>query len=645
MSFISLYLFSFLIAVSAIDAPDINEVTREIDHRIEQERFGPIEFGHLVELIDLLGTMDPEEAQHYLEVIKPEIDRSRDETAVALYLQTAAELARINMSGLDYLEGIEKLAHSKSGLIAPSDYLKSLELLAMAYESAGEEIKAGTLYTRVIEQENDEMRRATVLMRRASLLNRAGKIDLSLSDYMEAIPVFHHTGDKASLINAHISLGRLYTYMGDQDAAIVAYEEAIIIAYNADRQRDLGLGYLNIGTACEAKGDLDKALAFYEKGLEIGLQTDDKGLVAQNYLNVGNVYLKNGNHNHAMAMYSRSLEICYRENIVYGKLMNYMNLGNAYFELKQYKKAVASFDKAYAYAENMNVTNERRELYEKYARVYAGLEDFPNAYYYHTVFHRMESELFNAEKMRVVEELKIAYESELLSQKLEMATLEMERRQAQNNILWISLLALFVGSLVLIVYLIFRKKHFQALYHKNVIELRRDDLEHSRQAAAEPVSQPTGTGTIFDEIEYAMREEKLYTDTELTVSSIARHLQSNTKYVSSAISDHAGMNFNNYVNYFRVNEAKRLILRLKDDANLGDVMQQAGFKSRTTFYNAFRKYTGMSPQKFKSFATNEKISIDEESDPEELEKPEKSVQSAGAGEVVSHDLIHANASP
>ncbi len=633
MSIVSLYLIGFFM-VSATAAPDTDKLIQKIDTRIEQQRFADVEFQHLAELIELLGKTDAELAMEYMLQIARETGQVGHGDAFLAYIRAYSGLVRQTGASLEDARFLEDVVRFRSSLLTGEVYYEAQFYIAGLYEHLGEDVKAGVAYTKVVERDNDETRRAKALMHRASLLNRAGKIDLSIADYIEAMPVYQEAGDKGSLINAHIGLGRLYMYMGDHDAAIVAYEEAIIIAFNANRKRDLGLGYLNIGTAFEAKGDLDRAMAFYEKGLKIGLDTGDKGLVAQNYLNVGNVYLKNGQYNQAMSMYSRSLDISYREEITYAKLMNYMNMGNAYFQLGQFRKAVASYDKAYAYAERMNVTNERRELYEKYAYVYAGLEDFPNAYYYHTVFHKMESELFNAEKMRVVEELKIAYESELLSQKLELATMEMERKKAQNNMLWISILALLVGSLIFILYLIYRNKQYKALYHKNVLELRREEKQQLKKqvdTGLEVKEDGSATGTLFDEIEVCMREDKLYTDTELTVAGIARHLQSNTKYVSNAIAEHAEVNFNNYVNYFRVNEAKRLILRHRENANLGEIMQEAGFKSRTTFYNAFRKFTGMSPQKFKSFATGDK---------EDLKQGDAGTEAEIKAEVPKNGSVH-----
>jgi len=60
------------------------------------------------------------------------------------------------------------------------------------------------------------------------------------------------------------------------------------------------------------------------------------------------------------------------------------------------------------------------------------------------------------------------------------------------------------------------------------------------------------------------------------------------------------MQFNNYVNSYRVNEAKKMIL--EGEESMSEVQYACGFNSRTTFYTAFKTFTGMSPSKFKEMS-------------------------------------------
>ena len=74
------------------------------------------------------------------------------------------------------------------------------------------------------------------------------------------------------------------------------------------------------------------------------------------------------------------------------------------------------------------------------------------------------------------------------------------------------------------------------------------------------------------------------------------HLNTNTSYLSKTINSTFNKNFSTLINEFRI---KRVINNIED--NLHDIYtietlaNNAGFKSRSTFNTAFKKYTGVSP--------------------------------------------------
>jgi AraC-like DNA-binding protein len=75
---------------------------------------------------------------------------------------------------------------------------------------------------------------------------------------------------------------------------------------------------------------------------------------------------------------------------------------------------------------------------------------------------------------------------------------------------------------------------------------------------------------------------------------------SNRRYVSDAITEATDMNFNNYINFYRINEAKKRIIEGED--SISEVQYACGFNSRTTFYTAFKKFTGMPPSEFRKIS-------------------------------------------
>ncbi len=100
-------------------------------------------------------------------------------------------------------------------------------------------------------------------------------------------------------------------------------------------------------------------------------------------------------------------------------------------------------------------------------------------------------------------------------------------------------------------------------------------------------------------IESLIREEKLYQNPELSLSEISRKLQTNTSIISKAINQGFEMNFNDFINNYRIEAIKELFAKgeHKKSTLLG-IAYDCGFNSKATFNRAFKKNTGFSPKDY-----------------------------------------------
>ena len=104
-----------------------------------------------------------------------------------------------------------------------------------------------------------------------------------------------------------------------------------------------------------------------------------------------------------------------------------------------------------------------------------------------------------------------------------------------------------------------------------------------------------------------MTNEALYKISGLTLSDLAEKLETNKTYLSQGINSEYG-NFNEYLNRFRVIEACRLIQQgLDPKFSIDHLYSKVGFSSRTTFYIAFKKFTGVSPSRFRQINDQETL--------------------------------------
>lgn len=101
-----------------------------------------------------------------------------------------------------------------------------------------------------------------------------------------------------------------------------------------------------------------------------------------------------------------------------------------------------------------------------------------------------------------------------------------------------------------------------------------------------------------------MQDEKPYLDSTLNLSKLAQLMQVSTHELSYIINTSFEDNFFNFVNRYRVEESKVLLLSNEyKHLSMVGIAYEAGFNSKTAFNTAFKKMTGVSPTEFQKTAS------------------------------------------
>lgn len=105
----------------------------------------------------------------------------------------------------------------------------------------------------------------------------------------------------------------------------------------------------------------------------------------------------------------------------------------------------------------------------------------------------------------------------------------------------------------------------------------------------------------FQKLELLCKEHHIYTDSTLNREKIAEKLGISTGYLSQIVNAITGDNFANYINQYRVEAVKEMILNAEyENYNLLTMGLESGFTSKTTFYSAFKKVTGQTPNEYRN---------------------------------------------
>ncbi|WP_289665319.1 helix-turn-helix domain-containing protein [Flavobacterium panacagri] len=111
----------------------------------------------------------------------------------------------------------------------------------------------------------------------------------------------------------------------------------------------------------------------------------------------------------------------------------------------------------------------------------------------------------------------------------------------------------------------------------------------------------TADNLYFQKLELLCQEEHIYNDSTLNREKVAEKLGISPGYLSQIINTVTGDNFANYINQYRVEAVKEMISNPEyENYNLLAMGLESGFTSKTTFYKAFKKVTGLTPNEYKN---------------------------------------------
>ncbi len=153
-------------------------------------------------------------------------------------------------------------------------------------------------------------------------------------------------------------------------------------------------------------------------------------------------------------------------------------------------------------------------------------------------------------------------------------------------------------SLIIFLYIIYTGHN--ALKQKGISFLEPEDQPEIDEEIKDKIL-PEGQSVVFQKIKEElleiMKTEKPYLDQDLNIFSLAKRLNTNSKYLSQVINQEFNKSFVHFVNEYRIEDAKQILLT-KNNYTIEAQSQMVGFKSKSSFNIAFKRHTGLTPSLF-----------------------------------------------
>ncbi|WP_217447670.1 helix-turn-helix domain-containing protein [Maribellus comscasis] len=123
-----------------------------------------------------------------------------------------------------------------------------------------------------------------------------------------------------------------------------------------------------------------------------------------------------------------------------------------------------------------------------------------------------------------------------------------------------------------------------------------EETENSVKKSAETKTSSAELESRMKMVLNFMETEKPYLDAQLSLGSMAENLQLHPNKLSYLINEKTGMNFNEFVNQFRLSHFKQIAVDKKNShLTILGMAYESGFNSKTVFNVYFKKVEGITP--------------------------------------------------
>ena len=534
---------------------------------------------------------------------------------------------------------------------APNDSLHAVLLtdLGLSYSIKEDLKRSDSCYTAAeAEAANCPGLAIRILINRAINQDKRGHPDAALALYDTAYTRAKQSTPPDEVMMRRIDINRAVSHqqLAHFDSAMICLERAMRLAEKQDDREGVAAVIMNMGNVKYRIRDDEQAdslfrlaeaiyselgdtrmiikvktnristkvrLGLYDEALAISLQAEHladsigaKALIGSLYNNRGSIYFEQHDYRRSLDILNRSMALKKELGDTVGMIASINSMASVHIEMKDYATAIHESMEALHLSNERNVTTYLDDIYQNLATACGRSGQFRLAVEYLERKSALRDSIFTKEKYTVMEEMRTRYETEQHEQSLQIAMLQLKK----NRLGLVALAALFVllGVSFVYVYTAQRRRLRQyisiARQSERVDELTERTLlpqcgSDDEEQRAAGLSEDK-TNDLLRSLRDCMEVHKMYCDPELTLESLATAIGTNRSYLSILINSRMKQGFSEYVNFYRIKEAKRL---LKDtDHKVSTISVEVGFGTQQSFYTAFRAAEQLTPTQYRKAA-------------------------------------------
>ncbi len=440
--------------------------------------------------------------------------------------------------------------------------------------------------------------------------------DSAVSNSLRAVDYLKKTSDTLHLFLTYQNLSGCYGLIGNYGASLYYTRKAYNLVKQIGDSTFLAGVYLNLAMNLKNR---DSSLYYLYKALEISKKKKDSARILYEYNNLAYVFA-NSQPSKAKNYLLQALQYIPVNQINEAEGSIYANLAALYLILNKTDSAIFYAKKSIdVYSKDKSQLRNQLPPYISLIKAYITLKKNDKAIDYLDQFVSIYDSIRRSD-MEQYSKMKVFYEIDKYENTIKLLQtqnkLKEEQLKTEKLKFYLALTGIFLIISILVVYIIQNKKlkeSYKKIVDANVqkikIETQRDELKKTLSEIKKTNTTPiSNSEAIFEKIIKMFEEEKIYKQHDLSLDSLAKKIGSNRTYISKIINEKTGKNFTEFVNEYRIEEAKRLLCDTKNKRlTIEAIGLEAGFKSKSTFFRVFKNITGVTPSFFLKNIQNEKI--------------------------------------
>ncbi|WP_297091122.1 tetratricopeptide repeat protein [uncultured Draconibacterium sp.] len=375
---------------------------------------------------------------------------------------------------------------------------------------------------KLAEQQNDSINTGDFLRSIGGAYGKKGNIDSASVYYFKALAVLEPTKNSEKLGLLYDDMARLYRKLAQPERALEYYDKALKL-YEADNNLE-GIARINneSGVVFGDAGDFKTANERFQKSLQIQqVRKDSVGIgYALEFLGYNQLQIKD--YKKAEDYLTQALYIREKVGNQFAIMLNYTALGELYKQINQAEKSIDFYEKSNALAQQINFLDIQIYNYRQIMDNYELLGNYREAYENLKAFNTLNDSLYNAQKIKDVEEITARYETaqkekQILEQRAQIAEHELGIKTRNLGIIGLLSLLIIIG---LIGFLLYKQQVLKNIKQRKDSELRlamakiesQNRLQEQRLAISRDLHDNIGAQLSFivsaiDTIKYFMSDK------------------------------------------------------------------------------------------------------------------------------------------